>query len=126
MSEKSDNDARVETAVLAQVTSERDDLSRRVRSLENEIVVAGSLLKWVSSAARYQPVSDFAESFQVVREVVDLARDRGMFAAALERANAACAERLERIAALEGELARTKADLQTWIDADDRLEKNGG
>lgn len=55
-----------------QVVDERAELKERLREAENAAVEQGAILHWIAEALDGKPVCDFAESFPLVRRVVDL------------------------------------------------------
>lgn len=52
----------------------------RVRELENQVVEFGSILDWISDVLEGKDVGEFAESFSLVRQVMNLRAERDVLA----------------------------------------------
>lgn len=51
-----------------------DEVKKQIKELENIIVLQGSILDWIERICQGDEVNEFAESFPIVRDVVDLKR----------------------------------------------------
>jgi len=80
---------------VAALREERDELQRN-------LVQANAVLEAVESAVKGVGVSDFMESFPVVRRVVDLQADVQRLTEALRQVREACQERLTPLVLSDG------------------------
>lgn len=65
-----------EQAAHRETRRERDEANKRAQSAETQRAQMGAMLDWISDALDGREVSDFGESFAIVREVIDLCRVR--------------------------------------------------